>query len=87
MLERLHSYIFYNIYDIFITMAGILIVAVLVFATRYRIQQDAADPIGKDNNVINDMDMREIGLATSGMTQVHKPEGNQAKSPMPSDKN
>ena len=77
MLERIHSYIFFNVYGIFITMAGILIVAVLILAIRHRAKQDAVEGAGPDGNIANDMDMREIGLTTSGMTQVHKPDGSQ----------
>ncbi|WP_120502024.1 hypothetical protein [Roseovarius sp. EL26] len=67
-------YIFFHVYEIFAILACILIVGVLIFATRHRLKQGAAEqaqetmpPKGPSQ-----VEMREVGLVSSGMAQTYE---------------
>ena len=66
------KFIFFNVFEIFVVTACILIVGVLVFATRYRLKQDVAEREneGTAKKTSDQKEKRELGVASSDMAQV-----------------
>ncbi len=79
-------FIFFHTYEIFAVIACVLIVGVLIFATRYRLKQDAAEkaqeqttPENPKQDQLSQVEMREVGLVSAGMAPTYETDKKQRK--------
>lgn len=66
------KFIFFNVYEIFVATAGVLIVGVIIFALIYRAKQDAKNQASGQGDITSaDQNaLREVSLSSSGVAPV-----------------
>ncbi|SLN23587.1 hypothetical protein ROA7450_00943 [Roseovarius albus] len=71
-------YIFFNVYEILAVIAVLLIIGVLIFATRHRMKQDALEQQqdAKTKARPRQSEVRDVGLVSAGMANTYETNSN-----------
>lgn len=66
-------YIFFHVYEILAVIAVLLIIGVLIFATRHRLKQDALEKEqdGEPKPRPRQSEVRDVGLVSAGMANTY----------------
>ncbi len=67
------QFIFFHVFEIFVVSASVAIIAVLVFAIRYRMKENENEQtsFADEAGTREMMKVREVGMASAGIAQTY----------------